>query len=102
MKRQITLDEYDSHNGNLKVIFSFGDEKYIQDVIDENTFKDFIQKSGRLEYFEDCWDGYTESHYTKDYVIEYYDWKKDYCDNDDIEDFLYYYYEDNKIPDYLK
>ena len=69
MKRQIILDEYEFSDGDLRVIFTFDEKEYIEDFIDENSFEEYIEDSGRLEYFEDRWDGYTESHYTKDYTV---------------------------------
>ena len=102
MKRQITLDDYYFDKGDLSVIFKLDDDKYREDIIDENSFEEFIQQSGRLEYFQDCWDGHRESHYTKEYIIDYDEWKKDSCQTTDIEDFLYYHYQKNKIPDYLE
>jgi hypothetical protein len=102
MKRQISLDEYDFTNGYLTVFFKLDNGEYREDIIDENTFEEYIEKSGRLEYFEDCWDAYTESHYTKDYILNYYDWRDEYCESNDILDFLYYYYKNNKIPYPLK
>jgi len=102
MKRQITLDDYHFYKGDLTVIFKLDDDKYREDIIDENSFEEYIQKSGKLEVFEDCWDGYRESHYTKEYLIEYYEWKKDSCETSDIEDFLYYYYEKHQIPEYIE
>jgi len=102
MKRQIILDDYYFDKGDLTVIFKLDDDKYREDIIDENSFEEYIQKSGKLEVFEDCWDGYRESHYTKEYLIEYYEWKKDSCETSDIEDFLYYYYEKHKIPEYIE
>ena len=101
MKRQIILDEYDFNKGNLIVIFSFGDDKYIQDIIDENSFEEYIQKSGKLEFFKDCWDEHSKSHYTQECFIDYDEWKKDECETDDIKDFLYYYYKKHQIPKYL-
>jgi hypothetical protein len=102
MKRQITLDDYHFYKGDLTVIFKLDDDKYREDIIDENSFEEYIQQSGRLEYFEDCWDGHRESHYTKEYLMEYDAWKKDECQTTDIEDFLCYHYQNNKIPDYLE
>jgi len=102
MKRQIILDEYYFVNGYLNVIFKLENGDYREDIIDENSFQNYIEKTGKLEYFEDCWDGYRESHYTKDYLIEYDEWKSESCESSDIIDFLYYYYENNKIPDYLE
>jgi hypothetical protein len=102
MKRQIILDDYYFDNGELTVIFKLDDDKYREDIIDENSFEDYIQKSGKLEYFKDCWDGYKESHYTEEYVIEYDEWKKDECETNDIEEFLYYYYQNNLIPEYIE
>jgi len=102
MKRQIILDDFYFDNGDLAVIFKLDDDKYREDIIDENSFEEYIQKSGKLEFFEDCWDAYSESHYTKEYIIEYDEWKKEGCETDDIEDFLYYYYEKHQIPEYIE
>lgn len=102
MKRQIILDEFDFVNGNLNVIFKLNDEDYREDSIDEDIFEEYIEKSGKLDYFEDCWDGYNESHYTKDYVYDYYEWRDEYCDIGDISDFLYYYYKTNKLPESIE
>lgn len=101
-KRQIILEEYEFYKGNLKVIFNLGGDKYIEDIIDEYTFQKYIQKSDKLQYIEDCWDGYRESHYTKEILIDYDEWKNNECVNDDIIEFLYYYYKNNKIPHYLE
>ncbi len=98
MKRQILLEEYDFHNGTLNVLFLDKDNNYREDKIDENNFEEFISESGRLESFEDKWDGYTESHYTKDYIMNYSHWLDEYCEKDDILTFLYYYYQENKLP----
>lgn len=100
-KRHFLLVEYEFNNGDLTVFLDLGDNKYTEDNIDENSFKNFIIKSGKLDYIEDCWDGYTESHYTKNHIIDYTEWKKDICEKGDILDFLDYFYKSNKIPDYL-
>jgi hypothetical protein len=102
MKRQILLYEYDFTDGYLTVIFKLDNGEYREDIIDENTFEEYIEKTGKLEYFEDCWDAYKESHYTKDYLLYYDEWRNDYCESNDILDFLYYYYKNNKIPYPLK
>lgn len=101
MKGQIILDEYDFVNGYLNVIFKLNDEDYREDAIDENTFEEYIEESGKLEFFEDRWDGYKESHYTEEYVHNYYDWRDEYCEKGDISDFLYYYYKTNKLPELI-
>ena len=102
MKRQITLDEYDFIDGNLTIIFKIDNEEYREDIIDENSFEEYINNSGKLEFFEDCWNGYKESHYTKEYIHEYYDWRDEYCEKGDILDFLYYYYKTNKLPELIE
>jgi len=99
MKRQIILDEYEFSDGDLRVIFTFDEKECIEDFIDENSFEEYIEDSGRLEYFEDRWDGYTESHYTKDYTIDYSKWRDESCESGDILDFLDYYYKTNKVPE---
>jgi len=99
MKRQIILDEYEFSDGDLRVIFTFDEKEYIEDFIDENSFEEYIEDSGRLEYFEDRWDGYTESHYTKDYTVDYSEWRDESCESGDILDFLDYYYKTNKVPE---
>ena len=101
MKRQIRLDEYDFTDGNLSVYFMLDDGKYREDIINENTFQEYIEKSGSLEFFEDCWDGYSESHYTRDYNYDYDDWRDEFCEKDDILDFLYYYYKTIKLPEVI-
>lgn len=101
MKRQIILDEYYFVNGYLNVIFKLQNEDYREDIIDEDTFEDYIEQSGKLEFFEDCWDGYKESHYTKEYIYDYSEWRDEYCENNDILDFLYYYYKTNKLPEFV-
>ena len=101
-KSQILLEDYNFYKGNLNVTFKLDDDKYIEDVIDENTFFKYIEKSGKLVYIEDCWDSFKESHYTKEKTIDYSEWKNDECDNDVINEFLYYYYKTNKIPHYLE
>jgi len=98
MKRQILLDEYDFSDGELRVIFTFDRIEYIEDYICEDIFETYINDSGRLEFFEDRWDGYSESHYTKEYIVDYTDWLNDSCESSDILDFLDYYYKTNKIP----
>jgi len=102
MKGQIILDEYDFVNGYLNVIFKLNDEDYREDTIDENTFEEYIEESGKLEFFEDHWDGYKESHYTEEYIHNYYDWRDEICDSGDILDFLYYYYKTNKLPEIIE
>ena len=69
-KRPILLDEYDFSDGELRVIFTFDRIEYVEDYIDEDIFETYINDSGRLEFFEDRWDGYSESHYTKEYIDE--------------------------------
>lgn len=101
MKRQIILDEYYFVNGYLNVIFKLQNEDFREDIIDEDTFEDYIEQSGKLEFFEDCWDGYKESHYTKEYIYDYSEWRDEYCENNDILDFLYYYYKTNKLPEFV-
>ena len=58
MKRQIMIDESNFIDGYLNVIFKLYNEEYREDNIDENTFEEYIEKSGKLESFEDCWDAY--------------------------------------------
>ena len=99
MKRQIILEEYEFVNGELFVTIKLDDENYRDDNINENTFEEYIEKSGKLEFFEDCWDSYNESHYTKEYIYDYYKWRDEHCEKDDILDFLYYYYITNKLPE---
>ena len=101
MKSQIIIDEFNFINGYLNIIFRIHDEEYREDNIDESIFEEYIEKSGKLEYFEDCWDGVRESHYTKDYLLHYDDWRNDYCESNDILDFLYYYYKNNKLPEVI-
>ena len=101
MKRQIILDEHYFVNGYLNVIFKLQNEDFREDIIDEDTFEDYIEQSGKLEFFEDCWDGYKESHYTKEYIYDYSEWRDEYCENNDILDFLYYYYKTNKLPEFV-
>ena len=86
MKRQILLDEYDFSDGELRVIFTFDRIEYIEDYICEDIFETYINDSGRLEFFEDRWDGYSESHYTKEYIVDYTDWLNDSCESSDILD----------------
>lgn len=99
MKRQILLNEYEFSDGVLIAVFTFDGKDYIEDYISEDIFESYIVESGRLEFFEDKWDGYTESHYTKDYVVDYSEWVNEHCENSDILDFLDYYYKTNKIPE---
>ncbi len=99
MKSQVILDEYEFSDGDLMVNFTFDGKEYIEDFIDENSFEEYIEDSGRLEFFEDRWDGHTESHYTKEYIVDYSKWRDEYCEKDDILDFLDYYYKTNKIPE---
>jgi hypothetical protein len=101
MKRQIILDEYIFINGYLNIILKLNDEGYTEDTIDENIFEDYVEKTGLLEFFEDCWDAQSESHYTKEYKHDYYSWRDDYCENNDIIEFLYYYYQTNKLPELI-
>jgi len=98
-KIQIKLDEYYFLDGDLVVIFMLDDKKYREDYICEDIFEDYVRKSGNLEFFEDCWDSHKESHYTRDYEIDYSSWMEEYCEKGDITDFLYYYYKRNKIPE---
>ena len=99
MKRQFILDEYEFSDGELRIVFTLDGKEYIEDLIDENSFEDYIDNSGKLEYFEDKWDGYRESHYTNEYVMDYSEWRNEYCDSGDILDFVDYYYKTNKIPE---
>jgi hypothetical protein len=99
MKRPILLDEYDFSDGELRVIFTFDRIEYVEDYIDEDIFETYINDSGRLEFFEDRWDGYSESHYTKEYIVDYTDWLSNTCESSDILDFLDYYYKTNKLPE---
>jgi len=98
-KIQIKLDEYYFLDGDLVVIFMLDDKKYREDYICEDIFEEYVRKSGNLEFFEDCWDSHKESHYTRDYEIDYSSWMEEYCEKGDITDFLYYYYKRNKIPE---
>ena len=88
MKRQFILDEYDFSDGELRVIFTFDEENYYEDIISEDIFEEFIDYTERLYYFEDKWDGYSESHYTEDKWMDYSEWLEDHCENSDIIDFL--------------
>ena len=97
-KIQINLDEYYFSGADLIVIFTLDDEKYREDNICEDKFCDYVGKSGKLEFFEDRWDGYRESHYTHDYEMDYSYWRDEFCEKGDILDFLYYYYSKNNIP----
>lgn len=101
MKRQIILEEYEFINGELN-IFLKSDDKYMKDSINENDFEEYILKTGKLEFFEDKWDGYSESHYTEEYIYDYYTWRDEYCEKNDIIDFIDYYYEKNKLPEVIQ
>ncbi len=98
-KIQIKLDEYYFLDGDLVVIFMLDDKKYREDDICEDLFEEYVRKSGKLEFFEDRWDGYKESHYTHDYEMDYSYWIDEFSEKGDITDFLYYYYKTNKIPE---
>ena len=98
MKRQIVIDDYEFINGEISIFFEIDGLPY-EDNIDEDLFEEYIENSGNLEYFEDCWDGYSESHYTKDYVYEYSEWLENGFDKSYLKDFLDTYYKDNRIPE---
>ena len=101
MKRHFLLDEYSFINGQINITLIFDDDFYLDEIIDESIFEKYIEESGKLEYFEDRWDAYKESHYTEEYIMAYDKWRDEYCEKDDILEFLYYYYENNKLPEVI-
>jgi len=102
MKRQLLIDEYSFNDGELNIIFQDEDKNYREDNIDEDIFESYVNSSGMLEGFEDMWDGYSESHYTRDYIMDYSYWLNEVCERGDILDFIYYYYKTNKLPKILE
>lgn len=100
MKRQINLEEYEIFNGEMRVIFTLDGENYYEDEISEDIFEEFVEKTDRLYYFIDRWDGLNETHYTEDKWMDYSEWVESYMENDDVTDFLESYYEKNKLPEY--
>jgi hypothetical protein len=102
MKRQFILDDYYFSKGELNITLIIDDGKYTEDFIDENVFEEYVTESGCLEFFEDCWDAYSESHYTKDIIMNYYDWRDDICERDDIENFLNFYYDKEVLPEIIE
>jgi len=98
MKRQIVIDDYEFINGEISIFFK-SDNLYYQDTVDEDLFETYIRESGTLEYFEDCWDGYKESHYTKEYIYDYSEWLNEGFEISHLNDFLNTYYNNNKLPE---
>jgi hypothetical protein len=98
MKRQIVIDDYEFINGEISIFFEIGD-LYYEDNIDEDLFEKYVDESGGLEYYEDCWDGYKESHYTKEYVHEYSEWLSEHFDKSYLNDFIDTYYKNNSLPE---
>jgi hypothetical protein len=101
-KIQITLDDYNFINGTLNVLFILDNKKFIGDDICESLFEEYVELSGKLEFYDDRWNSYNESHYTYDYKKDYSDWRDESCEKSDILDFLYYYYKRNKIPEHIE
>lgn len=101
MKRHFLLDEYSFINGQINISLTIDNNFYSEDFIDEDLFEDYIKESGKLEYFEDCWDSHKESHYTKHYIMGYERWKDEFCEKDDILEFLYYHYSNHNLPEFI-
>lgn len=101
MKRHFLLEEYSFINGQINILLLIDNNFYSNDFIDENHFENYIKNSGKLEFFEDCWEPYKEYHYTKHYIIDYGKWKNECCEKDDMLEFLYYYYETHKLPEVI-
>ena len=102
MKIQISLDSYQFNKGYLYVNFNIKEGRFIEDYIYESVFEKFIRDKGLLEYYEDRWDGFKESHYTESKYIEYSYWLKNECTHENITEFLEQYYKKNKIPEPIK
>ena len=98
MKRQFIIEEYEIWDGEVIIIFTFDEKNYYEDVISEDLFEDFVEKIDSLYYYVDRWDGYTESHYTEDVWMDYFEWVNEHVENDDIKDFIESYYEKNDLP----
>ena len=99
-KDTIEILEYDFIKGTLQVMFSLNNEEGYREVeICEEEFSDYIDSIGNLEMFSDEWDYATESHYTKDWVIPYDEYVEDYLEDNDLLDFIIYYFSDKDYPE---
>ena len=98
-KDLIELLEYDFIDGTLNIMFSINNEEGHREInICEGDFSDYIVSTGNLEVFSDEWDYSTESHYTKDWVISYDDYIEDYLEDNDLLEFIIYYFSDKEYP----
>ncbi len=51
---------------------------------------------------EDSWDYATESHYTKDWTIGLDEYISEYITSSDVIDFIYEYYQNKPLPEFVE
>lgn len=102
-KNQLIIEDYDIFDTELSVYFSVNQELGIREgIIDIDELDTWLESMGHYEMSEDCWDYTTESHYTKDWTIDFYEYKSEFLSVDDIVEFTCDYYEDKILPNFVE
>lgn len=102
-KNQLIIEDYDFFDTELCVYFSVNQELQLrEDRFDIDEVDEWFDGQGLYEMSEDCWDYGSETHYTRDWEIDFDEFVSDYVSSDDIRDFIYDYYQNKPLPDYIE
>ena len=102
-KHQLIIEDYDIFDTEILVYFSVNQELEVREGrIDIDEFDTWLESMDRYEMSEDCWDYAKESHYTKDWTIDFNEYISDMLSSDDIVDFICEYYENKPLPYYVE
>lgn len=99
MKNHYLIEDYYLDDSSIIVFFAVNQEiGYRKLEIDIDDFDKYLDDNGLYEMSEDCWDYVSESHYTKDWEIDFDEYWNDYCNSDDIRDYMERYFLTNPLP----
>jgi hypothetical protein len=102
-KNQLILEDYDIFDTELLVYFSVNQELEVRESkVDIDIFDKWLDDNGLYEMSEDCWDYATESHYTKDWTIGLDEYISEYITSSDVIDFIYEYYQNKPLPEFVE
>ena len=99
MKNHYTIEDYFLSDYTIIVYFAINQELEFRKLdIDIDEFDEFLSNMGCYEQSEDCWDYSSESHYTKDWEIDFITYWEDYRDSDHIIEYIEHYLKNNDLP----
>ena len=102
-KNQLIIEDYDIFDYELSVYFSVNQELELREGrIDIGEFDEWLDDNGLYEMSDDCWDYSTESHYTKDWKIDFDEYVSNYISTDDVRDFITDYYNNKELPEFIE